>query len=200
MSQLPPTPGYPSQPGSPASYGMAPTPKRSNGPAIGSLVCGLLGCVPFITGLLAVILGIVGIRKTKDPHVGGKGLAIAGLILGIVSIGAWALFGSAILALVVGTQANRDLAGKFIKDLGAGNVQAASASASSLAPGDLQAMSDEVKGYGAVADVTTFGTNIVNNTAELAGMVKFADGSAKAFHMKQVKSGDAWKVTELRFE
>jgi len=42
------------------------------------------GCVPFLTGLLAVIFGVVGMRRTRDRRVGGRGLAIAGLCLGIV--------------------------------------------------------------------------------------------------------------------
>jgi len=49
--------------------------------AVASLVCGLLGCIPFVS-ILAVIFGIIGLRKTKDPRVGHKGAAIAGIVLG----------------------------------------------------------------------------------------------------------------------
>src|SRR5437016_2678535 len=82
MSQVPP-PGYPPQgyppqgppPGYPpqsGGYSVAPEPKRSNGWAISSLICGILGCIPLITGILAVLLGAVGLAKTKNPRVGGK--------------------------------------------------------------------------------------------------------------------------------
>ncbi|HEX4053213.1 MAG TPA: DUF4190 domain-containing protein [Tepidisphaeraceae bacterium] len=49
--------------------------------AVASLVCALLGCIPFV-GILAIIFGIAGLRRTKDPQVGRKGLAIAGIVLG----------------------------------------------------------------------------------------------------------------------
>jgi hypothetical protein len=55
---------------------------RTNGMAIASLVLGLvIFCEP-VSGLLAIIFGIIGITKTKDPQVGGKGMSIAGIILG----------------------------------------------------------------------------------------------------------------------
>jgi hypothetical protein len=74
-----------------------PVAQRGNGMAVASLVCGVLFCF-FITAPLAVIFGIVGLLKTRDPYVGGKGMSIAGIILGIVGIGFWVLFGAAIFA------------------------------------------------------------------------------------------------------
>src|SRR5271156_6556428 len=103
MSQYPPggTPGYPPPPNYPPGmppgmppgfagqgYSM-PASTRTSGAAITSLVCGLLGCVPFVTGLVAVITGIIGISATGNPAVRGRGMAIAGLILGLLSIGGW---------------------------------------------------------------------------------------------------------------
>ncbi|MGH3664746.1 MAG: DUF4190 domain-containing protein [Egibacteraceae bacterium] len=80
-------------PGEPA---YAPAPTRSNGAAITALVCGiialLLSWIPAIN-LLAILLGIValiaafiGFGKAKEPGVGGRGMAIVGLILGLVSV------------------------------------------------------------------------------------------------------------------
>jgi predicted Zn finger-like uncharacterized protein/prepilin-type processing-associated H-X9-DG protein len=61
--------------------------QRSNGIAIASVVCGAMGFViPLIGGLLGIIFGIIGLRKTRDPSVGGKGLAITGLSLGAASL------------------------------------------------------------------------------------------------------------------
>jgi len=59
--------------------------RQSNPIADLSVLCGLIGCVPFF-GLLAIILGIVGLRKTKNPSVRGKGVAIAGIVLGSVGL------------------------------------------------------------------------------------------------------------------
>lgn len=61
------------------------------GMAIASLVLGLLALflAPFITGALAVILGGVSIGRCNRGEAAGKGMAIAGVIIGIISIVGW---------------------------------------------------------------------------------------------------------------
>ena len=60
---------------------------RTSGYAIVSLVLGILGvvCVPF-TGFLAVIFGLLGMREISrsERAVKGKGIAITGLVLGVI--------------------------------------------------------------------------------------------------------------------
>lgn len=85
-------PGY-GQPGyALPSYGEPPTapfgPRRSKGLAIGALVVGIFAVLlvwapvlgPFL-GLLALILGIVGVRRQE-----GKGMAVAGIVLGSIAL------------------------------------------------------------------------------------------------------------------
>src|SRR5258707_11435910 len=97
----PPPPG--GMPGA-AGYGFPQQPKQGNGFAIAGLVFGIIGfCVPFLGGFIGVILGIVGLRKTRNPAVGGKGMSIAAIIIAFLSMiistvvvasiagGAWAL-------------------------------------------------------------------------------------------------------------
>jgi predicted Zn finger-like uncharacterized protein/prepilin-type processing-associated H-X9-DG protein len=61
--------------------------QRSNGMAIAAIVVGVISfCLPVIGSLLAIIFGILGLRNTRDPAVGGKGLAIAGICLGAASM------------------------------------------------------------------------------------------------------------------
>src|SRR5882724_10195564 len=163
MSQVPPPP--PGAPMPPAGYGMTPGPQRTNGAAIASLVCGVMGCIPWLTGLAAVILGIVGLRKTRDPQVGGKGMAIAGLILGGISILAWTLYfglvGAAIFTAVKGTAPQRDLAKQFLTDLSQQDVAAASAKTTSdVTKEDVQALADKVKPWGAMKDSTVFAAGV----------------------------------------
>ena len=70
------------------------SPVSSDGPGwgIAALCCGVLGLLfPFL-GIPAVIFGAKGLRKS------GKGMAIAGLILGIIEV-IWLL----VLILLVGT-------------------------------------------------------------------------------------------------
>ena len=71
--------------------------------AIASLVCSLLMCCPVVT-LVGAILGIAGLFHTKGGRRRGRGLAITGLVLGIlftvggvvVGFWAWRSFGQVI--------------------------------------------------------------------------------------------------------
>ena len=61
--------------------------KKTNGFAVTSLVLGIIAMLinPFaILGILSIIFSIVGLVKVKTLS-SGKGLAIAGLILGIIA-------------------------------------------------------------------------------------------------------------------
>jgi hypothetical protein len=60
-----------------------PIQRSSNGMATASLVLGILGFFLPILSILALIFGGIGISKANQGAA-GKGLAIAGLVLGIV--------------------------------------------------------------------------------------------------------------------
>jgi hypothetical protein len=67
-----------------------------------TLLIWLCGIIPFILGIAAVILGILGISRVKrDPaKYSGKGLAIAGILIGMISIIAPVLWG-AVMGLLI---------------------------------------------------------------------------------------------------
>src|SRR4051812_23200575 len=101
MSQYPPPPqppqyppqGMPPQGFPPQGYpGGVAQPPRSNGLAITALIMGILSCIPGV-GLLAILFGLLGMGKAKDPRVGGKGLAMVGLLLGLLGTIGWAYAG-----------------------------------------------------------------------------------------------------------
>lgn len=96
--QPPPPPGGQAPP--PQSWddpgGAPPSQQGSNGLAIAALVTGIIGLllswIPFVNvlalvlGIVAVGTGIAGVRRTRAPGVGGKGLAVGGLVTGIIAI------------------------------------------------------------------------------------------------------------------
>src|SRR5829696_6957905 len=99
MSQYPPAPPpYPPMTPPPPGYG-APPPgypmpgaSKSNGWAITSLICGIIGCLG-LTSIGAIIFGALGIRKAnREPQAGGKGLSIAGIVLGVLWLAMMGLF------------------------------------------------------------------------------------------------------------
>jgi len=61
--------------------------------AVASLVLGLVLCCP-LTSVAAIVLGAVGINATKARMALGRGLAIAGLCLGIAGTGLQLAFGA----------------------------------------------------------------------------------------------------------
>jgi hypothetical protein len=104
----PPPPGYGAPPPlgygpPPTGYGPPPTSypapdysaygqpaQKTNGMAIASLVASLIGFVPFcffgIGSIIGIVLGIVALNQIKNTHEGGHGLAIAGIVVGGVSL------------------------------------------------------------------------------------------------------------------
>lgn len=71
------------------SYGSssAASPRsRTNGLAVASLVCGVVGLLVFnvILGPVAIVLGSVGLRQAGAK--GGAGMAKAGIVLGVVDL------------------------------------------------------------------------------------------------------------------
>jgi len=89
----PPSPAssYQNQPGGTNMQSPPPAAGQSQTLAIVSLVLGILSCLccfSIITGPIAAILGFMARGKaTKDPaHFGGAGLAIGGIITGVIGI------------------------------------------------------------------------------------------------------------------
>ncbi|MCA5892046.1 septum formation family protein [Isoptericola sp. NEAU-Y5] len=94
-------PALPGAPVPPAGFGPpagvvppAPRPAGTDGVAIAALVTGILWM-----GVIAIGLGIAGLVRTRRSGRGGRGLAIAGIVLGSVGVVGWfALIGLAVAA------------------------------------------------------------------------------------------------------
>jgi hypothetical protein len=67
-----------------AGYGAQPVEKKTDPVSIAAFVTGLICCAP-----VGVILGIVGIVRTKNAQRKGRWAAITGLVLGVLGIVAW---------------------------------------------------------------------------------------------------------------
>ncbi|MFZ4515787.1 MAG: DUF4190 domain-containing protein [Acidimicrobiia bacterium] len=85
-----PTWGAPSEPSAPSTPGWgaptaaapAPVPSKTNGLALAALLVGIFGfCIGAIGGVVAIILGFLGLKKPN-----GKGMAITRIILGFVNV------------------------------------------------------------------------------------------------------------------
>ena len=89
--------GPPRRPSLPAAQHDGVVLRRGNGLAVAGFVCSLIGApvglipllswIAFPLGILGVVFGGIGWRRAnREPERGGKGLAIAGLVLGILAV------------------------------------------------------------------------------------------------------------------
>jgi len=106
----PAAPGYPTgayaQP-----YGQPyAAPLKSNGLAIASMICGIASVMlcwvylilPLALGLAAVIMGHISLKKIKnDAALGGKPLAITGLITGYIGIALAVIIGAFLIIAII---------------------------------------------------------------------------------------------------
>lgn len=81
------------------TYGAPPAAhegNRSNGPAIAALVTGIIALllswipginlVAFVLAIAALITGFIGLKHAGRPDTGGRGMAITGLVTGVLAI------------------------------------------------------------------------------------------------------------------
>jgi uncharacterized protein DUF4190 len=210
MSQYPPggppgvPPGYPPQGFGPQGYSL-PAMTKTSGAAVCSLVCGLVMCIPGLTGLVAVITGIIGIAETGKPAVKGRGMAIAGLILGILSLVGWGGIGVGAYMMFQAAKPQRDFAKTFVADLSAGRIdQCAQNSSDKLNRDSLVAASQKTQGWGTLLNTTAIAVPVQNTNGAFAGSIggfcKFSGGQ-HSFQMMLVKdSSGQFKVDSFLWQ
>ena len=78
----PPPAGYPG-----AEYGYAaPVQQGTNTMAIASLVASIVGVCCGLGSIIGIVLGIVALNQIKQTRQAGHGLAIAGIVVGVVTM------------------------------------------------------------------------------------------------------------------
>ncbi|WP_215394780.1 MULTISPECIES: DUF4190 domain-containing protein [unclassified Leucobacter] len=98
--EVPPAPQQPAPP-QPVYAPSAPMQPRLNTMALISLILGIVGLFVFgIPAVVAVVLGHIALSQIKKRGERGRGLAIAGLVTGYVSIALWAIL--LVLGLILG--------------------------------------------------------------------------------------------------
>ena len=117
-----PVPPGPVPPAPMLSYDRTPMP-GANGLAIAALCCGLVGLFP-IAAIVAVVLGIVALSQLQRRIQRGRGMAIAGIVLGSLWVVGWIVF----VVAAVNDAPERDVSGAvtqqsevFVDDLKAGD-------------------------------------------------------------------------------
>jgi hypothetical protein len=176
-----------------------PPRKASNGAAVASLICGILGvsCLPGIGSLVAIPFGLAGLARAKRPDTSGKGLAISGLLLGILGV---LLVGGISYAIYSFVQSTRPVV-HFMEAIDQGNAAAARANATSgLTDAEIQQLIATCQSLGKLKDVTRSNISYsnVNGSAryEVTGTASFANG-VREFKIVLINEGGAYKVAGL---
>lgn len=78
-----------------SAFGGGPgqAPPKTDGVSVGALVTSLLCCAP-----VGLILGFVGLKRTKGGQRKGRGMAITGIVLGLLGLLVWVGLGIAAVA------------------------------------------------------------------------------------------------------
>ena len=63
--------------------------QKTNGLCIAGFIVSIVGVVPFLSGIVGLILSIIGMKKAKMANEKGRGFAIAGIIIGALNFLAW---------------------------------------------------------------------------------------------------------------
>ena len=202
MSQYPPPvqPQYPN----PAMV------QRTSAAAVASLIFGILGCL-IITGIIAIITGFIGLGATKNPNVKGRGMAIAGIILGLIGTlgggaclvagGGAAIWGYKQIAPAIETTNG------FTKAIAQGDAAAAMqfVDSSSVSQAEVENMITQLKSLGQPSDFAPTkmdanadsGVMVVN----LGGTLSYPNNVTKTISASLSKQADGtYKVTTLEIK
>ena len=190
-------PAPPEPPQLPLNYAYATAPRGTNGYAIASVVLGFFFCIPFATGLGAITFGIFGIRKSRSNSVGGRGLAIIGILLGVMNVLIWGGYAGLLTYGYIESKPAGTVAKQFLQDVSSGNIHAAM-SISLFNQTQLQPQHGQMVTFGALRSVnissfkiSTFNGQVVMH---LGGTASFANVT-KTCTFALIKMNGTYKVT-----
>lgn len=163
--------------------------------ALSSFICGIVGCIPFLPGLAAVILGIIGFLRTGNPAIRGRWMAIVGILLGLLSVGGWT---AGTIHFLTALRRPGIAVHDFMHDLAAGDMAGAKALSAGLSDDDLRDDATLITSHGTFIDTTFNNVSIMNSDATVTGSTTFNTGSVKTEALLTY-TGGSWKVTHISF-
>lgn len=159
--------------GGPPPY--VPSTEQRNGIAVAALVLGIvaliLGWLPFVfvlgglAAVLAIVFAAVGLRRARARGV-GRAMSIAGLVLGIVGIGA-TVIGAFVTSAFVDAFDRYDHPAEHSVDVTRCEFDAAASPPAWFASGTLTNRSDDEADFSLDVDFVRTGTDNVQRTIEL---------------------------------
>jgi hypothetical protein len=197
-------PAQPMPLGAGMGYPMPVPQRRLNWAALSSILFGTVLCwLPYVSGVLAILLGIVGVARTRNPQVGGRGLSIAGILLGLGGLLFWGLAGGGLMLEYSQDHEARPYAQQFLQDISNGKIDAAASSASGLSQTELQDLYDEhFEKWGPLQRVDWANTMMDSDTpghsdlCAVKGDAHFQNSTQHVWMIMEER-GSTWKVTKF---
>jgi hypothetical protein len=108
--------GYPGTPGAGYPYPGPAAPRRYDGVSIAALLTGLVGLA-----VVPIVLGVLGLGRTRRNGTAGRGMAIAGIVLGGLQVVLYAVIG---VLIVIGFGMHADRIDTLRSDCAGGDMAA----------------------------------------------------------------------------
>ena len=181
-----------------------PPQSRLSGLAVASLVCGIFVCFPFLSGFLALITGLIALAVTRNPTIRGRGLAIAGLVLGSLSLVCWSGAVYKGYYTFQHSKPERLFVQSYITDLANGRTgKCVQNSTSNVARDKLDSDYKQMQSWGMFQEVFAFpgSWNYMNRdgTAKLSGTCFYPSGAQHRFTMTLSETGGSRKVDSYQW-
>jgi hypothetical protein len=182
----------------------APKPGVRNKVAMASAVLALFGFIPFIAGAAAMIIGFAGYRKAKRDGVGGRDMAIFGMVVGLLSVVGWTLATGQTIGLIMRTGPVRQVTSRFVQDLVANRLDEARALTSDEVPPDAIAsaaatIAPLVPLEGIGFDKTDFQDDHGQEQWNIHATLHFKD-ELRPMNVKLRQFKDGWKIISFTID
>ncbi len=169
--------------------------------ALAGFACGVFLIVPFGAGIAAVVLGMMGLRETREAWVRGRRLAVAAIALGLVNVVCWGGYAEFITRI---SAPGRSVAHRFVTELSEGRTSDARGDcAGSISETRLRAAADQLKLWGGAKSVAVLYVNSDTTGGSTTGSVRgsiHTPGGEHTFQLQTVGDDGVWKISEFSIQ
>lgn len=149
-------------------------------------------------GIIAIVTGIAALGTTRNPMVRRRGLAIAGLILGIVGLCGWSAVG--LLGKI--SRPEQKLAHRFFDDLNKDNASAAVGECTQkVSAAQLSDAVKQLKDWGGITATTVNDVNITTNNDATSGSASGDISTPRGTHQFQLQTVESqsgvWRINSF---
>jgi hypothetical protein len=175
----------------------APPPRQTTWslPSITALACGIFLIVPYISGLCAIALAVIGLRQTAGGEYYGRRLAWGAIVLGLLNIVGWTIFFWIIADL---SAPGRATAHRFFFDLNSAAEQARQ-DCLGVAADRLDSAAAQIQSWGGVKSVTVLYVTTDSNNGTITASIRGDLGTGSGKHFFQLHTTES-KVTDFSIQ